>query len=382
MVRLLFERYLELRSVPALVAEARERGLSTRSLKRRDGSIATYMPFRRGNLYYLLSNPIYIGKIRHREKVYDGEHPALLPLATFEAAQRLLADQAPRRRQPRNADQLHLLTGLLFDETGQRLRSVHTNKKGVRYRYYVSRRVDQLGTQELTTGWRLPAEDVERVVERALDRALSDRARLSEWLAPWTSPSELTVAFNKAEAIIAAGREADRLQRRERLASLIARVDIKPGALTLSFDRRKVVGTLLGRSIGNAIPMDDGASAIVSLTYPFTMKRRGVEARMVLTWGAPPAPLPDAALIDLLSRAHRYLQLVSDGTEKSMTDVAQICGTDTSEVSRLLPLAFVSPAITDAILSGQQPVDLTARRLSRLEDLPLCWQEQSRLLGS
>jgi hypothetical protein len=103
---------------------------------------------------------------------------------------------------------------------------------------------------------------------------------------------------------------------------------------------------------------------------------------MVLTDGAPPAPLPDAALIDLLSRAHRYLQLVSDGTDKSMTDVAQICGTDTSEVSRLLPLAFVSPAITDAILSGQQPVDLTARRLSRLDDLPLCWQEQSRLLGS
>jgi hypothetical protein len=30
---------------------------------------------------------------------------------------------------------------------------------------------------------------------------------------------------------------------------------------------------------------------------------------------------------------------------------------------------------------AQQPVDFTACRLSWLDFLPLCWQEQSRLLG-
>lgn len=380
-VRLLFEQYLELRSVPALVVKARNRGLSTRCLKKRDGTVVTSMPFRRGNLYHLLSNPIYVGKIRHRDKIYDGEHPALLPLATFEAAQRLLADQAPARRQPKNCDQLHLLTGLLFNETGHRLRSVHTNKKGVRYRYYVSKPGEHLDPHEMDIGWRLPAGDVEAVVERALDRVLHDRALLSEWLGASASPSELASAFLRADSIIAAGPDADRLQRRERLTALIVRIDIEPGALTLSFDRCRIAGVLLGRS-SSALSASEGvATSIVTLTYPFTIKRRGIEARLVLTDGTAPAPAPDGALIDLMGRAHRYQQLISDGTGKSMTDVAHICGTDTSEVSRLLPLAFLAPRITDAIMTGKQPVDLTARRLSRIDDLPLCWQQQSLLLG-
>nr|WP_287288785.1 hypothetical protein [Mesorhizobium sp.] len=33
----------------------------------------------------------------------------------------------------------HLLTGLLYHEAGEKLRSVHANKQGVRYRYYVSK---------------------------------------------------------------------------------------------------------------------------------------------------------------------------------------------------------------------------------------------------
>ena len=35
-------------------------------------------PFGRGNLYHLLSNPIYVGSIRHRDLVYDGEHQAII----------------------------------------------------------------------------------------------------------------------------------------------------------------------------------------------------------------------------------------------------------------------------------------------------------------
>jgi hypothetical protein len=45
-------------------------------------------------------------------------------------------------------------------------------------------------------------------------------------------------------------------------------------------------------------------------------------------------------------------------------------GTDTSEVSRLLPFAFLAPKISASIVAGDQPVELTAHRLSRVSDLP------------
>ncbi|TIP76670.1 MAG: hypothetical protein E5X63_41785, partial [Mesorhizobium sp.] len=54
------------------------------------------------------------------------------------------------------------------------------------------------------------------------------------------------------------------------------------------------------------------------------------------------------------------------------TDVAMLNGTNTSEVSRL-PFAFIAPKIAASIVAGDQPVELTAHRLSRVSDLPLGW---------
>ncbi|TIP28765.1 MAG: hypothetical protein E5X67_10105 [Mesorhizobium sp.] len=68
------------------------------------------MPFGRGNLYHLLSKPIYVGKIRHKDQVYEGEREPIVTSATFEAAQAPLASQALRRRSQSKVTQPHLLT--------------------------------------------------------------------------------------------------------------------------------------------------------------------------------------------------------------------------------------------------------------------------------
>ena len=140
-VRWLFDRYLELGSVRALVEEAKAKGLTGRASRRSNGEVQVTHPFGRGNLYHLLSNPIYVGRIRHRDQIYDGEHEAIIPIDLFERVQQLLANQAPARRSTTNQSEPHLLTGIVFDEAGERLRPVHANKKGTRYRYYVSRQL-------------------------------------------------------------------------------------------------------------------------------------------------------------------------------------------------------------------------------------------------
>ncbi|WP_292595476.1 recombinase family protein [Mesorhizobium sp.] len=197
-VRHLFARYLTLKSVQGLVDEVASDGLSTRSRQRKDGSIAVTMPFGRGNLYHLLSNPICIGKIRHKDQVYDGEHEAIVTSATFEAAQALLASQAPPRRRQSNVTQPHLLTGLIVDEAGEKLRSVHANKQGVRYRYYVSKQfVDR--RRNGSEGWRLPARAVESTVEHRLNRILGDHAQLSDWIRQWADAGKIQSAMRRAD---------------------------------------------------------------------------------------------------------------------------------------------------------------------------------------
>jgi hypothetical protein len=40
----------------------------------------------RGHLYWILSNPIYIGRLRHKGQIHDGLHPAIVDPETFHAA--------------------------------------------------------------------------------------------------------------------------------------------------------------------------------------------------------------------------------------------------------------------------------------------------------
>ncbi|MGO4637892.1 recombinase family protein [Mesorhizobium sp. 2RAF45] len=374
-VRHLFDRYLTLKSVRDLVDEAASEGLSTRSRQRKDGSVAVTMPFGRGNLYHLLSNPVYVGKVRHKDQVYDGEHEPIVTSVTFEEAQALLATQAPRRRSQSNGTQAHLLTGLLFDEAGEKLRSVHANKQGVRYRYYVSKQfVDQ--RRNGSEGWRLPAPALESVVEHRLNRILSDQAQLSDWIRQWVDAGEIQSAMRGAEELRSRWASDTADAKRSMLQKIVRKITLKPGSLTIDLDRRSLSELLLDQ----ILPPNDGAS-VASIECPIGMKRRGVETRILLTDGSNSSQEPDGALIDLLRRAHLYLGQLTDGTHRSLTDVAMLNGTDTSEVSRLLPFAFLAPKIAANIVAGDQPVELTAHRLSRLSDLPLAWADQASLLG-
>lgn len=75
--------YVELRSIGALVDELYERGMLTKSRTYRDGKTVGGIPFTKGPLAALLQNPIYIGKARHRDQIYDGQHEAIIEPELF-----------------------------------------------------------------------------------------------------------------------------------------------------------------------------------------------------------------------------------------------------------------------------------------------------------
>jgi DNA invertase Pin-like site-specific DNA recombinase len=76
-VRQIFRFYLEAGSVRRLKEKLDELGILTGTRTRRDGTSSGGKPFTRGHLYWLLSNPIYAGNIRHKEKIAKGQHQNL-----------------------------------------------------------------------------------------------------------------------------------------------------------------------------------------------------------------------------------------------------------------------------------------------------------------
>ncbi|ASY55183.1 hypothetical protein [Sinorhizobium sp. CCBAU 05631] len=90
----------------------------------------------------------------------------------------------------------------------------------------------------------------------------------------------------------------------------------------------------------------------------------------------------DPMLIGLIAKAHFYLEALTDGSGAAHTEVAKRLGVHGPDISRILPTAFLSSRITEAILTGQQPADLTIAKLTRILDMPMSWQEQHALLSA
>ncbi|WP_461496350.1 recombinase family protein, partial [Pyruvatibacter sp.] len=141
-IRTLYDLYEQYGTVREVKGQADLLGLKSRQRRGSDGSVTGGNPFDRGHIHHILTNPIYAGRIRHREKVFDGQHLAIIDPARWDCIQRQLQDGAAKGRARKTAKQRSLLCGKVFDETGDRLTPSHTKtRKGARLRYYVSHRL-------------------------------------------------------------------------------------------------------------------------------------------------------------------------------------------------------------------------------------------------
>ena len=93
------------------------------------------------------------------------------------------------------------------------------------------------------------------------------------------------------------------------------------------------------------------------------------------------AARPEARLIKLLLRARRFnATLVGSGGVPFAT-LAESEGVSRSYFTRIVRLSYLAPDITQAILDGRQPRNLTANKLLAHSRLPLAWPEQRTALG-
>jgi hypothetical protein len=120
-----------------------------------------------GALAHFLKNRFYIGEVVYRGETHAGEHASIIDRPTFDAVQALLAQNA-RARQVRLNGSPAILMGRIFDDRGNRLTPSHSNKDGVRYRYYVSHPLLQRGKKNAGRVARVPAVQLEKLVVEAI----------------------------------------------------------------------------------------------------------------------------------------------------------------------------------------------------------------------
>ena len=334
-VRLILRRYLELGSIGALADELAAAGIRTKVRPYANGRSAGGVSFTRGSLAQLLQNPIFIGKVKHRGQLFDGEHEAIIDEPLWEQVQQLFATNRRDRLLGERVRSPSLLTGLIEDEDGRPMTPVFTTKGVRQHRYYVTRLKPG---EDSKSAWRVPAGDLDRAVVSCVETSLSRRA--AEAGSPFEEPLDLASS-------------AVPEQRRVLLAN-----DVRVQLTSL-----EIIVRMAGE-IDNRIKV------------PANLARRGNELKLVLGSDDQAPDDPNPVLLKLVTHAMLAQQGALSGAQDPI-----VSNYSKRHLWQLLRVSWLAPDIIAAIAEGRQPPTLTGRRLLRATDVPLSWDEQRRYFG-
>jgi site-specific DNA recombinase len=222
---------------------------------------------------------------------------------------------------------------LIFDDRGNAMSPSHANKKGVRYRYYVSQALLQSRKSEVGSVARVSAPEVEEAVCRSL------RARLQT--------DEETCD-------------------RDLVARCAQRVVVKADRIIVDLRDEQPTGS--------------GPNGSQAIEIPFTPNgsiRKGIERTPHAAGRIDPEERD--ALLQAVVRARRWIEAILTDAASSFETIAASEGLGERHVRRLAPLAFLSPRILQAIADGTAPSGLTVSSLTLA--LPHDWGAQERMVG-
>ncbi len=157
----IFKRFVELGSTTRLTKELRLDGVKGKTWTTQDGIHREGKLIDKGLIYKFLGNRTYLGELRHKDEWYQGEHPPLIDMATWVAAQSILKISPRTRANNTRATIPFLLKGIVVGEDGRAMTTAWTRKgAGKLYRYYIHTRENKehAGASGLP---RLPAIELE-----------------------------------------------------------------------------------------------------------------------------------------------------------------------------------------------------------------------------
>ena len=364
-VRRIFEAYLNLGDVRGLAEKLKADGVRSKpSLngKRQGGN-----PYTRGMLYNMLKNPIYIGKVRHKDKTYEGQHEAIIDDETWDQVQqKLKSTNRQRQKFLSRAGETTLLHRKLLGADGRNFQLYTRRGKGTLRQYYV-----------------LPDEQTGKAAWRLATKELDNRVRylIVHHLRP-QGDMALSLIKQRPDQVGTITSALKNLQQHIDSA-LIDNVVLGQGQISIELSSQALkeafginlvdASTAYGHEESEAKAHD-----ILHIQCPFQIKKRGLERRLILGADLDAAPRLDETLITNLGQALIWYDEIKSG--KSLGSIAAEAGVSTYRVKDIVHLAFTAPDIKRSILRGSQPTHLTNQRLITT-NLPLCWAEQHLALG-
>jgi site-specific DNA recombinase len=376
-VKTIFHAYLSERCVSKLQIYLEKNNIRSKRRLSKTGNASGGNAFSRGSLYILLQNRVYLGDIMHKGVPHKGQHAAIINRDLWDQVQeQFKANLQAERTRPRATDK-SLLTGLLFDEEDNRLTPTHTNKRGKRYRYYTSQALTEKKSDAQRTPMRIPAEEIEELVLTQVKSFLRSAQRLMDEISKdRSSVHESTAIIKECEKWVTASMDRVGLV----LQSILAKVIVGQHVIRLELNRSEIRTLFLGDQVDvEPDPSNPSAEEVVTIEISAEFTRFRGEVRFQLapeTGHGRTRPIP--SLVRAVARAHYWREQVLSGQILSEQQIANQEGVNRRYINRLVPLAFLAPDITEAILDGKRHVNLTLD--NRAAEIPSDWAGQRKMI--
>ena len=344
-VRMIFERYLELRSVLELQAELKRQGVRSKLRTTKAGKVRGGAVISPGALRLILMNPVYKGALRHKEKLVEGAHEAIVPPETWEAVNAALTRRSQSLAEDRARGTSGLLCGILKDDRGHTMRPVHTKgKAGQRYRFYSSVALENGRKDEVGSIGRIAAGVIEAFVANGILPALDPAWRL----------------------------DADPDQR---LRSAVTRVTLGETQVRILTAK----GSIPRDRMIQGAERQERADGETEWILPVRLKHRH-NAVLIEAEGQSPtaANRIDRALVRAVAMARRWTADLRTGRHGSTAQLAKAENLCVRYLGQILPLAYMAPDLVEQIVAGRQPQALSLGALIA-RPFPMDWNEQRRL---
>jgi site-specific DNA recombinase len=199
-LRAIFELYLEHQALIPVIQELDRRGWVNKRWTTRKGHERGGKQFTKTNLYRMLTNVTYVGKLAYKDEVHDGEHSAIVSDDIWQRVQALLQRNGRTGGAPVRNKFGALLKGLLrCVPCNSAMSPTHSTRNGnKRYRYYVCTNAQKRGWHNCPSK-SIPAPEIERFVVDQIKAIGKDPALLNETVAQARKQGQSRVAELEAE---------------------------------------------------------------------------------------------------------------------------------------------------------------------------------------
>ncbi|WP_265027448.1 recombinase family protein [Wolbachia endosymbiont (group A) of Bombylius major] len=315
-VKHIFARYMEIKSMAELARELNSEGYRKKRFEAKSGKVYGGEIFKKATVRRIITNPIYMGKIRHYEKQYEGKHEAIIEEEKWQKAQELIKNQPYQGKKYEEA----LLKGIIKCKSCDvNMTLTYAKKENKRYRYYICNnhlRGKDCGSVNRT----VVAGEVEKEVMKRAERLYEN---LEEKAEEWKN-----LSFGKQKEVV-----------------------------------KKLIKTVWMREDGIDVCSESEEKLI-----PMSLKKKGNKCTVI-----EPECKTDNALLKAVVRAHLWKRQLEEGKYRNVKELSVKINIGTRRIQQILRLNYLAPKIKEDIVNGRQPRGL---RLADLREIPMLWSEQ------